>query len=172
MCFACFTVQVSILIDIGVNEMHIILVEPEIPGNTGNIARLCAATDCELHLVKPLGFSIEDRYLKRAGLDYWHLVTVHYYDCLAEVAELYKGHNFYYNTTKASKHYTDIQYAADDFLVFGKETAGLPEALLAANKENCIRIPMLDEARSLNLSNAVAVVVYEALRQQHFTNLV
>jgi tRNA (cytidine/uridine-2'-O-)-methyltransferase len=152
--------------------MHIVLVEPEIPGNTGNIARLCAATDCELHLVKPLGFSIEDRYLKRAGLDYWHLVTVHYYDCLAEVTELYKGHNFYYNTTKASKHYTDIQYGADDFLVFGKETAGLPEALLAANKEGCIRIPMLDEARSLNLSNAVAVVVYEALRQQCFTNLV
>lgn len=151
--------------------MHIVLVEPEIPGNTGNIARLCAATNSELHLVKPLGFSIEDKYLKRAGLDYWNLVKVSCHENFAEVVELYRGHNFYFNTTKADKHYTDIQYMPDDFLVFGKETAGLPEALLAENTENCIRIPMVDEARSLNLSNAAAIVVYEALRQQQFIKL-
>jgi len=151
--------------------MHIVLIEPEIPGNTGNIARLCAATNSELHLVKPLGFSIEDKYLKRAGLDYWHLVKVHCHENFAEVLELYKGHNFYFNTTKADKRYTDIQYLSDDLLVFGKETAGLPETLLAANQGNCIRIPMVDDARSLNLSNAAAIVVYEALRQQKFINL-
>jgi tRNA (cytidine/uridine-2'-O-)-methyltransferase len=151
--------------------MHIVLVEPEIPGNTGNIARLCAATNSELHLVKPLGFSIEDKYLKRAGLDYWNLVKVHCHESFSEVLELYKGHNFYFNTTKADKHYTDIQYVADDLLVFGKETAGLPETLLLDNRENCIRIPMVDDARSLNLSNAAAIVVYEALRQQKFVML-
>ena len=152
-------------------RMHIVLVEPEIPGNTGNIARLCAATNSELHLVKPLGFSIEDKYLKRAGLDYWNLVKVHCHENFAEVLEMYKGHNFYYNTTKADKSYTDIEYQADDLLVFGKETAGLPEELLIANQENCIRIPMVDDARSLNLSNAAAIVVYEALRQGKFLNL-
>lgn len=151
--------------------MHIVLIEPEIPGNTGNIARLCAATDSELHLVKPLGFSIEDKYLKRAGLDYWHLVKVHCHENFEEVLELYKGHNFYFNTTKADKNYTDIQYLPEDLLVFGKETAGLPESLLAANHENCVRIPMVNDARSLNLSNAAAIVVYEALRQQKFINL-
>jgi len=151
--------------------MHIVLIEPEIPGNTGNIARLCAATNSELHLVKPLGFSIEDKYLKRAGLDYWNLVKVHCHENFAEVLELYKGHNFYFNTTKARKSYTDIQFQSDDLLVFGKETAGLPAELLAANLENCIRIPMVDDARSLNLSNAAAIVVYEALRQQKFVNL-
>lgn len=154
-----------------VSVMHIVLVEPEIPGNTGNIARLCAATNSELHLVKPLGFSIDDKYLKRAGLDYWNLVKVHCHENFEEVLELYQGYNFYYNTTKADSSYTDIQYTADDLLVFGKETAGLPESLLAANKANCIRIPMVDDARSLNLSNAASIVVYEALRQQKFINL-
>ncbi|MBP2640257.1 MAG: S-adenosyl-L-methionine dependent tRNA/rRNA methyltransferase, SpoU [Firmicutes bacterium] len=151
--------------------MHIVLVEPEIPGNTGNIARLCAATGFELHLVRPLGFSIEDRYLKRAGLDYWHLVTVHCHDSFPELAEQYAGHAFYFNTTKAQKKYTDISFSQDDFLVFGKETAGLPEDLLAANETHCIRVPMLEDARSLNLSNAVAVVAYEALRQMNFLSL-
>lgn len=151
--------------------MHIVLVEPEIPGNTGNIARLCAATNTELHLVKPLGFSVEDRYLKRAGLDYWNLVKIHYHECFAEVAEAYQGHNFYFNTTKAKKHYSDILYNESDFLVFGKETAGLPEELLAAHPDTCIRIPMIEGARSLNLSNSVAIVVYEALRQQKFSDL-
>lgn len=151
--------------------LHIVLVEPEIPGNTGNIARLCAATKCELHLVKPLGFSTDDRYLKRAGLDYWNLVRVHYHENFDEVADKYAGHNFYYNTTKADKHYTDVCYQPGDMLVFGKETAGLPDSLLAANREYCIRIPMLADARSLNLSNAAAVVTYEALRQLNFTGL-
>lgn len=151
--------------------MHIVLVEPEIPGNTGNIARLCAATGCELHLVKPLGFSIEDRYLKRAGLDYWHLVKVHVHENFAEVVKLYQSHNFYFNTTKASKRHSDIAYHSDDLLVFGKETAGLPQELLNANPDNCIRIPMIEDARSLNLSNAVAIAVYEAFRQQEFPGL-
>ncbi|TWH49468.1 tRNA (uridine(34)/cytosine(34)/5-carboxymethylaminomethyluridine(34)-2'-O)-methyltransferase TrmL [Sporomusa sp. KB1] len=151
--------------------MHIVLVEPEIPGNTGNIARLCAATGCELHLVKPLGFSIEDRYLKRAGLDYWHLVKVHVHENFAAVVKLYQGHNFYFNTTKARKRHSDIAYQSDDLLVFGKETAGLPQELLNANPDNCIRIPMIEDARSLNLSNAVAVAVYEAFRQLEFPGL-
>ena len=151
--------------------MHIVLVEPEIPGNTGNIARLCAATGCELHLVKPLGFSIEDKYLKRAGLDYWNLVKVHVHENFNEVAALYQGHNFYFNTTKADKHHSDIVYQPDDLLVFGKETAGLPQELLHSYQDNCVRIPMVDDARSLNLSNAVAVVVYEAFRQQNFAGL-
>jgi tRNA (cytidine/uridine-2'-O-)-methyltransferase len=151
--------------------MHIVLVEPEIPGNTGNIARLCAATKSELHLVRPLGFSVEDKYLKRAGLDYWNLVKIHYHDSIEEVLEKYAGHNFYFNTTKASKHHSEVTYQPEDMLVFGKETAGLPESLLAKYPDNCVRIPMLDDARSLNLSNAVAVVAYEALRQQNYINL-
>jgi tRNA (cytidine/uridine-2'-O-)-methyltransferase len=152
----------------GVGIMHIVLVEPEIPGNTGNIARLCAATGCELHLVRPLGFSVDDRHLKRAGLDYWHLLKIHYHDSFQDVLEIYRQHSFYLNTTKASKNHTQVTYTCDDLLVFGKETAGLPEALLRNNPGQCIRIPMIEDARSLNLSNAVAVVVYEALRQQGF----
>ena len=151
--------------------MHIVLVEPEIPGNTGNIARLCAATGSELHLVRPLGFSTDDRYLKRAGLDYWHLVRVTYHDDYRSVEKSLSGHNLYFNTTKAKKFYSDITFQADDVLIFGKETAGLPEELLAANAENCIRLPMLGQARSLNLSNAVAIVLYEALSQLGFPNL-
>lgn len=154
-----------------IQDMHIVLVEPEIPGNTGNIARLCAATGCELHLVKPLGFSTDDKYLKRAGLDYWHLVTVHYHESIDEVLKKYSDYKCYFNTTKAFRHYTDVRYGSDDLLVFGKETAGLPEHLLAAHKDCCVRIPMIDEARSLNLSNAVAIVAYEALRQINFPNL-
>jgi tRNA (cytidine/uridine-2'-O-)-methyltransferase len=118
-----------------------------------------------------LGFSTDDRYLKRAGLDYWHLVKVHYHDNFSEVEAALAGHNFYFNTTKAEQFYSEIQYGSSDVLVFGKETAGLPEDLLAANKERCVRIPMFTGARSLNLSNAVAVVIYEALRQQRFSGL-
>ena len=151
--------------------MHIVLVEPEIPGNTGNIARLCAGTGIDLHLVRPLGFSTDDRHLKRAGLDYWHLVKVHYHDSFADVQKQYKGYPFYFCTTKAAHTYSDIVYTSDSFLVFGKETAGLPEALLAANEKYTIRIPMHAGARSLNLSNAVAVVAYEALRQNAFADL-
>ncbi len=151
--------------------MHIVLVEPEIPGNTGNIARLCAAACCSLHLVRPLGFRTDDKYLKRAGLDYWHLVEVVYHDCLEDVQKKFPNNNFYYNTTKAHKLYTEVTYQPDDFLVFGKETAGLPESLLKANWDHCIRIPMQNEARSLNLSNAVSIVAYEALRQTNFSQL-
>lgn len=146
--------------------MHIVLVEPEIPGNTGNIARLCAATGCHLHLVRPLGFSVEDKYLKRAGLDYWHLVDIYYYDSVYEVLEKYKDNPRYLLTTKAHKRYTDVQYAPDSLLIFGKETAGLPEKLRNEYVDCCVRIPMIAEARSLNLSNSVAIVAYEALRQQ------
>lgn len=146
--------------------MHIVLVEPEIPGNTGNIARLCAATGCHLHLVRPLGFSVEDKYLKRAGLDYWHLVDIHYYDSVYEVLEKYKDNPRYLLTTKAHKRYTDVQYAPDSLLIFGKETAGLQEKLRNEYADCCVRIPMIAEARSLNLSNSVAIVAYEALRQQ------
>lgn len=151
--------------------MHIVLIEPEIPGNTGNIARLCAATGCELHLVKPLGFSVDDKYLKRAGLDYWNLVKIHYHENFAEVQGKYLEATFYYNTTKAKKAYSEISFQVNDFLVFGKETAGIPEDILKANWENCIRIPMIHDARSLNLSNSVAIVAYEALKQCGFKEL-
>ena len=150
---------------------HIVLVEPEIPGNTGNIARLCAATKCVLHLVRPLGFSTDDKHLKRAGLDYWHLLEVHYHDNFQAAAVALAGRAMYFNTTKAERPYTSVKYQPGDVLVFGRETAGLPESLLAANWERCIRIPMQNEARSLNLSNAVAVVVYEAYRQCGFAGL-
>lgn len=155
----------------GLEFMHIVLVEPEIPGNTGNIARLCAATGCRLHLVRPLGFSVDDRHLKRAGLDYWHLLQVDYYDSIEEVFNRFSGQNFYLSTTKAKKHYAEVSYKPNDLLIFGKETAGLPEPLLHRHWERCVRIPMISEARSLNLSNSVAIVVYEALRQQEFSGL-
>ena len=152
-------------------KLHIVLIEPEIPGNTGNIARLCAGTGIELHLVKPLGFSTDDKHLKRAGLDYWHLVKVHYHENFGEVLEKYKGHNFHYCSTKAARVYSEATFEEDDLLVFGKETAGIPENILKANWQSTVRIPMQDGARSLNLSNAVAVVAYEALRQQNFKSL-
>lgn len=151
--------------------MHIVLIEPEIPGNTGNIARLCAATGIELHLVKPLGFSIDDKHLKRAGLDYWHLVKVHVHESFQEVLEKYADHNFHYCSTKAPRAHSETTFQLNDMLVFGKETAGIPEPILKANWEKCIRIPMIDGARSLNLSNAVAVVAYEAMRQLEYVNL-
>lgn len=151
--------------------MHIVLIEPEIPGNTGNIARLCAATGIELHLVKPLGFSIDDKHLKRAGLDYWHLVKVHVHENYAEVKAMYPEHKFHYCSTKAPRAHSEAQFGRDDMLVFGKETAGIPEDILKANWEHCIRIPMIEGARSLNLSNAAAVVAYEAMRQLDYANL-
>lgn len=152
-------------------SLNIVLVEPEIPQNTGNIARTCAATGCKLHLVKPLGFSVEDKYLKRAGLDYWNLVEISYYENLAELQNKNPNSLFFFSTTKAKNSYTDVKYNENCFIVFGKETAGLPKALLDANPDSCIRIPMIDEARSLNLSNSVAVVTYEALRQIGFPKL-
>ena len=151
--------------------MHIVLIEPEIPGNTGNIARLCAATGIELHLAKPLGLSIDDKHLKRAGLDYWHLVKVHVHENFAEVKAMYPEHKFHYCSTKAPRAHSEAQFGRDDMLVFGKETAGIPEDILKANWEHCIRIPMIEGARSLNLSNAAAIVAYEAMRQLDYANL-
>lgn len=150
---------------------HIVLVEPEIPQNAGNIARTCAATGCVLHMVRPLGFEVSDKYLKRAGLDYWHLVDVRYYDSFEEVQEKNKGARFFFFTTKAKHAHSDVEYVDGDFLVFGKETKGLPEELLVDNEESCVRIPMISEARSLNLSNSVAIAVYEALRQTGYAGL-
>ena len=153
-------------------QLNIVLVEPEIPQNTGNISRTCAATGARLHLVGPMGFTIDDRKLKRAGLDYWHLLDITCYDSLEDFFARNAG-PFYYFTTKASQVYSDVSYPDGAYLVFGKETAGLPEELLHENMENCVRLPMLDDdaARSLNLSNTVAVGVYEALRQWGFPAL-
>ena len=151
--------------------LNIVLVEPEIPQNTGNIARTCACTGASLHLVGPLGFEISDKRLKRAGLDYWHLLDIHYYDSLDEFWEKHPEGSFYYATTKAQNRYSDVAFPPDAYLMFGKETKGLPEAMLLAHPERCIRIPMRENARSLNLSNSVAVVVYEALRQNDFGHL-
>lgn len=151
--------------------MHIVLIEPEIPGNTGNIARLCAATGIELHLVKPLGFSIDDKHLKRAGLDYWDMVKVHVHENFQEVVDKYPENNFHYCTTKAPRAHSEAIFQLDDMLVFGKETAGIPESILKANWEKCIRIPMIEGARSLNLSNSAAIVAYEAMRQLDYVNL-
>lgn len=146
---------------------HIVLVEPEIPQNTGNIARTCAATGCVLHLVKPLGFEISDKYLKRAGLDYWQFVDVLVHESLDEALSGLNGRLRFF-TTKAQLSYTDVAYGEGDALIFGKETRGLPEELLIRHREECVRIPMLGETRSLNLSNSVAVAVYEGLRQNSF----
>ena len=151
--------------------MHLVLVEPEIPANTGNVARTCAVTGAELHLVKPLGFSVDDKHLKRAGLDYWHLLTIHYHNSLEEIFEAYPEHDFYFATTRGKRFYTEVAYGPEDFLVFGKETAGLPVHILNAYQESCIRIPMINNARSLNLSNSVAIVLFEALRQNNFYGL-
>ena len=153
-------------------NLNIVLVEPEIPQNTGNIARTCAATGARLHLVGPMGFKIDDRQLKRAGLDYWHLLDISYYDSLSDFFIKNTG-NFYYFTTKAPCTHTSVSYPDDCWLVFGKETAGLPESLLQQNQDTCVRIPMLNDpaARSLNLSNSVAIGVYEVLRQWDYPDL-
>ena len=151
--------------------MNIVLVEPEIPQNTGNIVRTAAATGCKVHLVEPLGFDISDRALKRAGLDYWHFVDFTVYKSLDEFFEKNAGGEFYFASTKAQKRYDQINFSSDCFVLFGKETKGLPEELLNANYENAFRISMIADARSLNLSNSVAIVVYEAMRQLGFANL-
>ena len=151
--------------------MHIVLVNPEIPQNTGNIARTCAATGAKLHLIKPLGFEISDKYLKRAGLDYWRLMTYELHESWEDFLAAYPNAALHFATTKAPRNYCDARYGPEDFLVFGRETRGLDEALLARNYDRCIRIPMAEAARSLNLSNSVAIVLYEALRQQGFPGL-
>lgn len=151
--------------------MNIVLVNPEIPQNTGNIARTCAATGAALHLVKPLGFSLDDKYMKRAGLDYWFLADVRVHESWEDFLKANPGAPMHYATTKAPRDYCQAKYAPDDFLVFGRETRGLDEELLARNYEKCVRIPMRPEARSLNLANSVAIVLYEALRQLDFPGL-
>lgn len=151
--------------------LNVVLVEPEIPQNTGNIARTCAATGSVLHLVKPLGFDISERAVRRAGLDYWHLVDVRVYENLDELFEKNDIRQMRLFSTKAPRAYTEADYGDGCFLFFGRETRGLPEAFLEAHFESCVRIPMRTEARSLNLSNSVAVGVFEALRQQDFPHL-
>ena len=153
--------------------LHIVLVEPEIPQNCGNIARTCAATGSCLHLVRPLGFDISDRAVKRAGLDYWHLVEVRDYANLEDLFRRHPeaAHDLWLTTTKAPRSYAEASFTADSWLFFGKETAGLPQAFRQRFRERCIRLPMVNEARSLNLSNTVAVCVYEALRQAGFSGL-
>lgn len=150
---------------------HIVLVEPEIPQNTGNIARTCSVTGAQLHLVFPLGFEIDDAKLKRAGLDYWDQLNIQYHDSFAQLKEKYPDGRFFCATTKAKRSHTDFQYQPGDFFVFGKETKGLAPDILAAHEETLIRIPMKPETRSLNLSNSVAIVLYEGLRQCHFPGL-
>lgn len=147
-------------------EINIVMVEPEIPQNTGNIARTCALTGARLHLIGPLGFKLDDKKMKRAGLDYWHLLNVTYYESISDFFKRNTG-NFYYFSTKGRHIFSDISYPDGCYLVFGKETAGLPEELLHENPDTCVRIPMLNNpaARSLNLSNSVAIGVYEVLRQ-------
>ena len=151
-------------------SFNIVLVEPEIPQNTGNIARTCAATGSRLHLVRPLGFEIDDKKLKRAGLDYWHLLDITFYDDIDDFFAKNSG-NFYFASTKSLHRHSDVKFKDGDYILFGKETKGLDEKLLKDNKDNCIRIPMIEDARSLNLSNSVAVVIYEALRQNNYFDL-
>lgn len=151
--------------------LNIVLVEPEIPQNTGNIARTCAATGARLHIIRPMGFEIDDKKLKRAGLDYWHLLDITYYDGLNDFFEKNEGADCFFFTTKASKIHSDVTYPDNPFLFFGKETKGLPESLLADRYDDCVRLPMRGEARSLNLSNTVAVGVYEVLRQWGYPEL-
>ena len=153
-------------------SLNIVLVEPEIPQNTGNIARTCAATGSVLHLVKPLGFTVTDKHLKRAGLDYWKDVTIHYHESLAEFLALHGHERLWLNSTKGNLAPDRASFCDGDFLVFGKETAGLPASLLDAHPDRQIRLPMRPGTRSLNLSNAVAVFTYEALRQLGWPNLV
>ena len=152
-------------------QLNIVLVEPEIPQNTGNIARTCAATGASLHLVKPLGFEIDDRKLKRAGLDYWDKLDITYYEGLDDFFAKNPDADFYCFTTKARHVYSDISYPKRVFLMFGKETKGLPEELLFANPDRCVRIPMRDTLRSLNLSSSAAIAVYEVFRQRGFKGL-
>lgn len=156
-------------------KINVVLVEPEIPHNTGNIARTCSCTDVKLHLIKPLGFSLEEKQLKRAGLDYWDKLNLEVHENIEEFFKRYdiNQNNIFLVTTKAPKKYTDIDYTKykEIFLLFGKETKGLQEDLLKSNLDKCIRIPMANGVRSLNLSNAVAIITYEVLRQADFNNL-
>lgn len=154
--------------------INVVLYQPQIPANTGNIARTCAGTDTSLHLIRPLGFSTDDKMLKRAGLDYWEHVDIHYHDSLDDLFDKYKDGKFYFITKFGEKTYSNFDYTNLDeeiFFVFGRETTGLPKELIEKNMETCLRIPMTDHIRSLNLSNTAAILIYEALRQQDFREL-
>lgn len=151
--------------------MNIVLHQPEIPGNTGNIGRTCVATGTPLHLIEPLGFRLDEKSIRRAGMDYWKELDVHTYVNFEEFRERHPGARIWMATTKAKRAYTEVSFRADDYIMFGKESAGIPEEILVEHEEDCIRIPMLPAIRSLNLSNAVAVVLYEALRQNGFLEL-
>ena len=149
--------------------LNIVMVEPEIPQNTGNIARTCALTKIKLHLIKPLGFSVDDKHLKRAGLDYWNIVDISYYEDIESFFDSHPNGRFFYATTKAKKLYTEFEYRDNDFFVFGKETKGLDEDLINKNIDTAIKIPMINNiARSLNLANSVNIIIFEALRQLNF----
>lgn len=153
--------------------LNIVLYEPEIPHNTGAIARTCVLTHSKLHLIKPLGFSIDDKHLKRAGLDYWHLLEMEVYENYKDFMDKNKDKTIYYSTTKTSNIYTDVKFKDGDFIMFGPETRGIPESILDENSEKCIRIPMIKELkRSLNLANSANIVLFEALRQVGFYDLV
>lgn len=152
-------------------NINIVLAEPQIPQNTGNISRTCAVTGARLHLIKPLGFEVSDKHLKRAGLDYWDKLDISYYENFADFFEKNPDGNFFYFTTKGRKTYSDVKYPNNSYLVFGREDRGLPEELLYRNPESCVRIPMRNELRSLNLSNSAAIAVYEVLRQWDFPDL-
>lgn len=153
------------------SHIHIVLHEPEIPQNTGNIARTCAATGASLHLIRPLGFTIDDKKLKRAGLDYWNLLDITYYDGLEDFYAKHPDAKVYYFSTKSNHVYSEVTYPEEVFIMFGKETKGLPEELLRQHPDTCVRLPMREGLRSLNLSNTVAVAVYEILRQRNFADL-
>ncbi len=152
-------------------KMHIVLHQPEIPGNTGNIGRTCVATGTPLHLIEPLGFRLDEKSIKRAGMDYWHQLQVFRYMNFEEFRAAHPGVRIWMATTKAKHSYTEAAYGPEDYIMFGRESAGIPEEILVEYPESCIRIPMLPEIRSLNLSNAVAVVLYEALRQNGFAGM-
>ena len=151
--------------------MHIVLHEPEIPANTGNIGRTCVATDTPLHLIEPLGFRLDEKSIKRAGMDYWEHLNVNTYINYEDFLSKNPGAKIWYATTKAKQCYTDVSFGSDDYIMFGKESAGIPEEILVENEDRCIRIPMCSEIRSLNLSNSVAIVLYEALRQNDFKGM-
>jgi hypothetical protein len=151
--------------------MNIVLHEPEIPANTGNIGRTCVATGTSLHLIKPLGFDISDKAVRRAGMDYWKELDLHVYEDFEEFVEKNPGARIYMATTKARKAYTEVEYKGNDFIVFGKESAGIPEEILVKYEDTSVRIPMIGEIRSLNLSNSVSIILYEALRQQDFEGM-
>lgn len=151
--------------------INVVLHEPEIPANTGNIGRTCAATGIQLHLIKPLGFSLDEKHLRRAGMDYWSSLNVKIYENYEDFLEKNPGAMIYYATTKAKKVYTQASYEPDCYIMFGKESAGIPEEILVDNEATCVRIPMIGDMRSLNLSNSVAIIAYEALRQNDFEGM-